>query len=80
LFAGPGSAERPSPTPNSLGPDAPLDLLSGEAPREVPCDPHLAELRARLCSTEPDQLTPRAALELLYELRALALSAARGPQ
>jgi DNA mismatch repair protein MutS len=30
-------------------------------------------LRERLQGVEPDQLTPRAALELLYELRALAL-------
>jgi len=41
---------------------------AGEAAGAAP-DP----LRERLQGVEPDQLTPRAALELLYELRALAL-------
>jgi len=77
LFAGPNSAsDAPSPVPTSLEPSAPLDLLAGEAPWEpaqtamlpAPVD----ELRERLRSIEPDQLTPRAALDLLYELRALA--------
>lgn len=34
---------------------------------------HARSLHARLAAIDPDQLSPRAALELLYELRALAL-------
>ena len=37
------------------------------SPRQVRADP----LRARLEAIDPDQLTPRQALEALYELRAL---------
>jgi len=59
---------------------AQLDLFAapGEgAEPEAQAAPGSAEahdpLRERLQGVEPDQLTPRAALELLYELRALAL-------
>lgn len=61
------------------GNDAQLDLFAGgtgagpgaRAPAEAP--PVLRDaLRERLQQIEPDQLTPRSALELLYELRALA--------
>jgi DNA mismatch repair protein MutS len=75
LFAAPDAGEVPeAPAPTSLGSDAPLDLLADgggaeAARREELCD--------RLRRLEPDQLTPRAALELLYELRALALPPAR---
>ena len=36
------------------------------APDMVPADP----VRDMLCETEPDQLTPREALDLLYRLKA----------
>jgi len=55
------------------GSDTQLDLFAaGAAP--APDDPGPAHdaLRERLQGIEPDQLSPRAALELLYELRALA--------
>ncbi len=58
---------------------AQLDLFAGGADAaepasladDVPAGPD--PLRERLQGVEPDQLTPRAALDLLYELRALAL-------
>ena len=56
-----------------------LDLFAAaiETPQADPADgaPDAGPdpLRERLQGVEPDQLTPRAALELLYELRALAL-------
>jgi len=57
---------------------AQLDLFAGPADdASAPPLPGAADapdpLRERLQGVEPDQLTPRAALELLYELRALAL-------
>jgi len=42
--------------------------LTVAAPAEAPLD----ELRLRIAAIEPDELTPRRALELLYELRQLA--------
>jgi DNA mismatch repair protein MutS len=55
---------------------AQLDLFAAaeSAPAEAGAAPAAPDpLRERLQGLEPDQLTPRAALELLYELRALAL-------
>jgi DNA mismatch repair protein MutS len=43
------------------------DLFS--APREKPAEPEPDRLRERLREIDPDNLSPRAALELLYELR-----------
>ena len=48
-----------------------LPLFSA-APRRAPADPALAELVQRLAAINPDELSPKAALELLYELRRLA--------
>jgi DNA mismatch repair protein MutS len=68
------------PLPTSLGLSAPLDLLAGE-PEARPAaarEPSgLRELGERLRAVEPDRLTPRAALELLYDLQALAREAAQ---
>jgi DNA mismatch repair protein MutS len=53
--------------------DAAADTIAGGG-AGAPADPDTPDpLRERLQGVEPDQLTPRAALELLYELRALAL-------
>ncbi len=55
---------------------AQLDLFAAaeSAPQDAGTTPAAPDpLRERLQGVEPDQLTPRAALELLYELRALAL-------
>jgi DNA mismatch repair protein MutS len=55
---------------------AQLDLFAAAeaAPQDTGAAPAAPDpLRERLQGVEPDQLTPRAALELLYELRALAL-------
>jgi len=54
---------RVQPASESLSPATPR-LAAAPAPRD--------RLRERLQQIEPDQLTPRAALELLYELRSLA--------
>jgi DNA mismatch repair protein MutS len=61
--AGSAQAELPlfATPPAPAAPAAP-------APLEPPHD----ELRARIAAIEPDELTPRRALELLYELRRLA--------
>ena len=42
------------------------------APQPVPPAPAVLELHARVAAIEPDSLTPRAALDLLYELQRLA--------
>ncbi len=60
----------PLPAPSPSTPALPA------APLESPPPPH-DELRARIAAIEPDTLTPRRALELLYELRQLALSLVR---
>jgi DNA mismatch repair protein MutS len=44
----------------------------------APVEPPPDELRSRLAAIEPDELTPRRALELLYELRQLARSLTSG--
>jgi DNA mismatch repair protein MutS len=52
---------------------AELPLFAGAAPAAPPvADPIADLLRQRLAQLDPDQLTPRGALELLYELRQLA--------
>ncbi len=52
----------------SLAEDLPLFSAT---PRPAPADPGPSALEARLAEVNPDELTPKAALELLYELRAL---------
>jgi DNA mismatch repair protein MutS len=77
-----GQAQLPltltAPPPPRTAPDVPTapDAAAREAPGEAPPAIVLAAaLRARLAGIEPDSLSPRAALELLYELRQLALDA-----
>ncbi|MEM9099068.1 MAG: DNA mismatch repair protein MutS [Pseudomonadota bacterium] len=50
-----------------------LPLFSA-APRMAPPTPRESVVEERLASVEPDLLTPREALELLYELKTLTLS------
>jgi DNA mismatch repair protein MutS len=69
----------PALTPLPALPSAPVPApapapASAPAPNEPPRD----ELRLRLAAIEPDELTPRRALELLYELRQLARSITSG--
>jgi DNA mismatch repair protein MutS len=66
LFA--ASAPLAAPAPPEPVPATPV------APVAPPHD----ELRSRLAAIEPDELTPRRALELLYELRQLARSLTSG--
>ncbi|MEM6422345.1 MAG: DNA mismatch repair protein MutS, partial [Pseudomonadota bacterium] len=42
------------------------------APEKATTDPALAQVAGRLAETDPDDLSPRDALDLVYELRALA--------
>jgi DNA mismatch repair protein MutS len=54
-----------------------LPLFAAATPQAAPPAPALPahdELRLRIAAIEPDELTPRRALELLYELRQLARS------
>jgi DNA mismatch repair protein MutS len=53
---------------SSSTPQAQLPL---EPPAPLPPDPRLLELEAALKAVEADDLTPRAALDLVYKLRAL---------
>ncbi len=48
-------------------------------PPAPPPDPHAAELLAALAAVDPDALSPRAALELVYRLKALTAKPARRP-
>ncbi len=48
-----------------------LPLFSTARPRAVARAPGPSALEKRLAEVNPDDLTPKAALELLYELRAL---------
>ncbi len=59
-----------------FAPAAPMQSVPAAlaAPVAPPADP----LRSRLAAIEPDELTPRRALELLYELRQLARGLATG--
>jgi DNA mismatch repair protein MutS len=61
----PGSRGRRAP---SHTPQAQLPL---EPPAPLPPDPRLLELEAALRAANADDLTPRAALDLIYKLRAL---------
>jgi DNA mismatch repair protein MutS len=74
----------------AAGPQAELPLFtSAPAPARTPAPapageaaaaplPPQDELHRRLAAIEPDELTPRRALELLYELRQLARTLATG--
>jgi DNA mismatch repair protein MutS len=51
---------------------ADLPLFSAARPRSAsPSGPRLGEVEMRLQQISPDELSPRDALELLYELRAM---------
>jgi DNA mismatch repair protein MutS len=84
LEAGTLAHQRSTPTPQPDLPlfasAAPLPTPMESAPAAVaaPIAPPCDELRLRLAAIEPDELTPRRALELLYELRQLALSLTSG--
>jgi DNA mismatch repair protein MutS len=60
----------PSPPVAAPPPSAPASTLASAPPHD--------ELHRRLAAIEPDELTPRGALELLYELRQLARTTASG--
>jgi DNA mismatch repair protein MutS len=51
---------------------APALELADEAPPVAVADPHSAQLLEALAALDPDQLTPRAALDALYRLKQLA--------
>jgi DNA mismatch repair protein MutS len=53
-------------------PQSELPLFASATPQAPTPSPSAAALRTRLQAIDPDQLTPRAAHELLYELRQLA--------
>jgi DNA mismatch repair protein MutS len=61
--AGRGRSRAPAPTPQAQ--------LPLEPPAPPPPDPRLLELEAALKAVNADDLTPRAALDLIYKLRAL---------
>ena len=70
-----GTHDAPAHNPRSRGraqaahtPQAQLPL---EPPTAAPVDPRLLELEAALKAAKPDDLTPRAALDLVYKLRSL---------
>jgi DNA mismatch repair protein MutS len=70
---GAAAASDQGAAPSTLGVAEPLDLLAGEAlPAAEERRRQLEQLCERLQGLEPDELTPRAALALLYELRTLA--------
>jgi DNA mismatch repair protein MutS len=67
-----GTPEAPA-RPRSRGVPAPTPQaqLPLEPPAPPPVDPRLVELEAALRAVSADDLTPRAALDLVYKLRAL---------
>jgi DNA mismatch repair protein MutS len=70
-----GTQETPTHNPRSRGRAAgdhsPQAQLPLEPPAAAPVDPRLLELEAALQAAKPDDLTPRAALDLVYKLRSL---------
>ena len=68
-----GPAQEPAGRSRTRGmaqqtPQAQLPL---EPPPPAPVDPRLVEMEAALRAVNADDLTPRAALDLIYKLRAL---------
>ena len=61
-------------SPASLVDDLPLFSAAIAQPQvtEAPADPAAAAVREALAGLDPDDLTPRAALEALYRLKRLA--------
>jgi DNA mismatch repair protein MutS len=70
-----GSHDPPSHNPRSRGRAAsahtPQAQLPLEPPSAAPVDPRLQELEAAVKAVSADDLTPRAALDLVYKLRSL---------
>jgi DNA mismatch repair protein MutS len=63
--------EREGGRPQALVDDLPLFSAAPRAAAPAPA-PRSSALEARLAAVHPDELTPRGALELLYELKSLA--------
>jgi DNA mismatch repair protein MutS len=69
---GPGAPEsQPSGRGRRTASATPQAQLPLEPPPPAPPDPRLLELEAALRDVNADDLTPRAALDLIYKLRAL---------
>jgi DNA mismatch repair protein MutS len=72
---GTAHGEAPAHNPRSRGRSTPAHTPQAQLPLEPPAapppDPRLLELEAALRAVSADDLTPRAALELVYKLRAL---------
>jgi len=64
-------AHNPRSRGRSVAAHTPQAQLPLEPPAAPPIDPRLLELEAALRATSADDLTPRAALDLVYKLRAL---------
>jgi DNA mismatch repair protein MutS len=67
----PGEAAIPAPRGRRTAQRTPQAQLPLEPPPPLPVDPRLQELEAALRAVSVDDLTPRAALDLIYRLRAL---------
>ena len=67
----PGSAALPAPRGRRTAANTSQAQLPLEPPLPPPVDPRLQELEAALRAVSADDLSPRAALELIYRLRAL---------
>ncbi len=67
----PDSMQVPAPRGRRTAERTPQAQLPLEPPAPPPVDPRLLELEAALRAVSADDLTPRAALDLVYRLRAL---------
>ena len=67
----PGATAVPAPRGRRTAERTPQAQLPLEPPSPPPVDPRLLELEAALRAVSVDDLTPRAALDLIYKLRAL---------
>jgi DNA mismatch repair protein MutS len=68
---GDAPAHNPRSRGRSAAPHSPQAQLPLEPPTPPPPDPRLLELEAALRAISADDLTPRAALDLVYKLRAI---------
>jgi DNA mismatch repair protein MutS len=64
-------AGTPMPSPRRAPEPTPQAQLPLEPPAPPPPDPRLLELEAAIRAVDADDLTPRAALDMIYKLRAL---------
>jgi len=67
----PDSTQVPAPRGRRTAERTPQAQLQLEPPAPPPVDPRLQELEAALRAVSADDLTPRAALDLIYRLRSL---------